>query len=93
MILMIDRLVQLFFRWGNLREAIFAEVHMYDGVAEALKEPTTNLTWCEEDGLWRGWYFNEMHKVYMFNDIGFKDLSDLWEDNWRWDSDMNLMYR
>lgn len=87
---MIERLVHLFFRWEGLRNAIFEEVHFYDGVEESLKEPTTNLTWCEDDGLWRGWHYNEKYKIYRFNDVGYENLLDLWEDTWKWESEVNM---
>lgn len=89
---MMDRLINMLFRWDKLREALFAEVHMYDQIDIALKEDmSTNLTW-EEGGLWYGWHFNLMHKVYLFNDIGYESMMELWQDNWQWDSDMNMSY-
>lgn len=88
---MIDWLVNRIFKYTSLREAIFAEVHFYDEIEKALKEPTNNLTW-EEGGLWYGWHFNEMHKIYLFNDIGHESMADLWHDNWAWDSEMDMGY-
>ena len=89
---MIDRIVNWLFRWDRLRDALFAEVHFYDEIKRAIKEPTTNLTW-EENGLWYGYTWNEMHKIYLFDDTGHESMTDLWEDLWRRDSDYNLMYR
>lgn len=89
---MIEWLVHKLFWWTPLREAIFAEVHFYDEVKRAMDEPTTNLTW-EENGLWYGYTWNEMHKIYLFDDTGHESMTDLWDDLWRRDSDFNLMYR
>ena len=50
---MIDWLVNTLFRWGRLREALFAEVHFYDMINERLNEPTTSLSW-KEGELWYG---------------------------------------
>jgi hypothetical protein len=85
---MIDRLVNLFFRWGNLREALFAEVHMYDEVSKSIKEyketGPTNLTWSEGD-TWYGWTYNSNARRYYFDDIGNKSLMGLWENQWEWE--------
>ena len=89
---MIDWLVNKIFWWTPLRQAIFAEVHFYDQIEAAMHEPTTNLTW-EENGLWYGYTWNEMHKIYLFDDTGHDSMTDLWDDLWRRDSDFNLMYR
>jgi hypothetical protein len=89
---MLEYVVNKLFTIKSLREAIFAEVHFYDQIDAALKEPTTNLTW-EEGGKWYGYTFNEMHKIYLFDDTGHDSMSDLWDDLWRRDSDYNLMYR
>jgi hypothetical protein len=89
---MIDRLVNLIFRWDRLRDALFAEVHFYDEVDRAMKEPTTNLTW-EEGGLWYGYTLNEQHNIYLFDDIGHESMTDLWDDLWRRDMEMGLGYK
>ena len=78
---MIDRLVNLIFRWDRLRDALFIEVHFYDEIDRAMKEPTTNLTW-EEGGLWYGYTLSEEHNVYLFDDIGHETMTDLWESLW-----------
>jgi len=89
---MIDWLVNVLFKSDRLRQAIFAEVHMYDEIERALKEPTTNLSW-EEGGLWYGYTYNEMHKTYLFDDIGHESLTDLWDSLWARDMEWGLMYR
>lgn len=89
---MIDRLVDMLFRWEKLRDALFAEVHFYDAIDDAMNEPTTNLSW-NEGGLWYGYTYNEMHKTYLFDDIGHEELSDLWDSLWTRDMEWGLMYR
>jgi len=89
---MIDKLVDMLFRWDKLREALFAEVHFYDQIDAAMNEPTNNLSW-EEGGLWYGYTYNEMHKTYLFDDIGHEELSDLWDNLWTRDMEWGLMYR
>jgi hypothetical protein len=89
---MIDFLVNKLFWWTPLREAIFAEVHFYDEIESALKEPTTNLTW-EEGGLWYGYTFNEMHNTYLFDDIGYETMTELWDNLWTRDMEWGLMYK
>jgi len=89
---MIDKLVDILFRWDRLRDALFAEVHFYDAIDDAMNEPTNNLSW-NEGGLWYGYTYNEMHKTYLFDDIGHEELSDLWDSLWTRDMEWGLMYR
>jgi len=89
---MIDWLVNRIFRFTSLREAIFAEVHMYDALDAAMDEPITNLTW-EEGGLWYGYTYNEMHKTYLFDDIGYETMTELWDNLWARDMEWGLMYK
>lgn len=55
---MIERLVNLLFKWNSLRRAIFAEVDMYNSVSRTIKDPywgsTAMSMWDDVDG-WRGW--------------------------------------
>jgi hypothetical protein len=89
---MIDWLVQKIFWWTPLRDAIFAEVHMYDELDRVINEPTNNLSW-EEGGLWYGYTYNEMHKTYLFDDIGYDSLTDLWDSLWTRNMEWGLMYK
>ena len=89
---MIDRVVNWLFKWDRLRDAIFSEVHFYDHIKATMNEPTTNLTW-EEGGKWYGYTWNEMHKIYIFDDTGHETMTDLWEDLWRRDMEHGLGYR
>ena len=89
---MIDNIVNLLFRWDRLRDAIFAEVHFWDEIDKARDEPTTNLTW-EENGKWYGWTLQEMHKIYLFDDVGHDSMTDLWESLWARDMEHGLSYR
>jgi hypothetical protein len=92
MIILVDWFINRLFSNRYLREAIFAEVHFYDHIEEALKEPTTNLTW-EEGGLWYGYTYNEMHKTYLFDDIGHETMTELWDNLWTRDMEWGLMYK
>jgi len=89
---MIDWLVNVLFKSDRLREAIFAEVHFYDEVDRAMNEPTTNLSW-QENGLWYGYTYNEMHRTYLFDDVGEESLTDLWDNLWTRDMEWGLMYK
>ena len=80
MIILVDWFINRLFSNRHLRDAIFAEVHFYDHIEEALKEPTTNLTW-EEGGLWYGYTYDSNARRYYFDDIGHKSMFDLW-DQW-----------
>lgn len=73
---MMDRIVNLLFRWDALRRAIFAEVHMYDYLDEVIKDPTPGSAyWNDGDG-WRSWTYSAERKKYYFNDIPVDNLSD-----------------
>ena len=89
---MIDWLVNKLFWWAPLRNAIFAEVHMYDELDRVMSEPTKNLSW-QEGNLWYGYTYNEMHNTYLFDDIGEESLTDLWDNLWTRDMEWGLMYR
>lgn len=71
---MIDWLVNTIFKWGSLRRAIFAEVHMYDEVSERLKDTTPgSMFWHDGDG-WRSWTYSAERNKYYFNDIPEEDM-------------------
>ena len=89
---MIEWLVHKLFWWAPLRKAIFEEVHLYDQIEAAMNEPITNCSW-EEGGLWYGWTFQEMHKIYLFDDVGHETMTDLWDSLWARDMEYGLMYR
>ena len=89
---MIDKIVDILFRWDKLRDALFAEVHFYDQIDAAMNEPTTNLSWKEGD-LWYGYTYNEQHRTYLFDDIGHEELTDLWDNLSTRDMEWGLMYR
>jgi len=73
---MIDKLVNFLFRWGNLRLALFNEVHMYDLIAERLNEPAVLNIWRDLDG-WYSWEYNEELNRYIFNDIPRNTMLEL----------------
>lgn len=77
---LVDWFINVIFRWGRLREAIFDEVHMYDSIDEAINEPTNNLSWQDSDGLWYGWYMDQKNNKYVFEDTGYESLIELWAD-------------
>lgn len=51
-------------------------------IAAYKEEGPTNLTWLDDDGLWRGWTYNPDRKRYYFDDIGNESIMGLWEDQW-----------
>lgn len=73
---MIDWLVDKLFWWAPLRNAIFAEVHMYDELDKVINEPTNNLAW-KEGELWYGYSYDSNAGRYYFDDIGHDNLLDL----------------
>jgi hypothetical protein len=71
---MIDWLVNKLFWYTPLRQAIFAEVHMYDMIEESLKDTTPGSGfWNDGDG-WRSWTYSPERNKYYFNDIPEEDL-------------------
>lgn len=74
-----ERIVNILFKWGKLREALMSEVHMYDQLGRLLNDPdsmkTGSLYWPSTDG-WRGWTHNEDLNKYFFNDIPEHGLSE-----------------
>jgi len=76
---MIDRLVNTLFRWGRLREALFAEVHLYDYLDKIMADPESMKTgasyWPDTDG-WRGWSQDEETNKYYFNDVPENNCMD-----------------
>lgn len=78
---MIERIVNLLFRWRPLRLAIFDEVNMYNSITRIMADPesmkTATALWDDGDG-WRGWTVKENGNYY-FNDIPEKSLADAME--------------
>lgn len=76
---MIDKLVNLIFRWKTLRLAIFNEVDMYNSITRIMADPeemkTATAMWDEGDG-WRGWTIKEDGRYY-FHDLPEKSISDI----------------
>ena len=71
-----DRVVNLLFRWDRLRNALMDEVYLYDMLKERLKDTAPgSLYWNDGDG-WRSWTYSEERKKYYFNDIPVDNLSD-----------------
>lgn len=72
---MIDKLVNLLFKWERLREALFIEVNFYNSISRTMKDPEAMKTaaafWDEGDG-WRGWEVED--GKYYFNDVPEYDL-------------------
>ena len=79
LIQMIDKLVDLIFRWDRLRNAIFNEVDMYNSITRIMADPVASSIasafWCESDG-WRAWTIKEDGKYY-FHDIPENTLGDI----------------
>lgn len=78
----LERIVNILFKWGRLREALMDEVHMYDKLGRLLKDPeamkTGSLYWPSSDG-WRGWTHNDDLNKYFFNDIPEHGIMDAME--------------
>ena len=76
---MIDKLVNLIFKWDALRHAIFNEVDMYNSITRIMTDPeamkTATAMWDEGDG-WRGWTIKEDGRYY-FHDLPEKSISDI----------------
>lgn len=76
---MIDKLVNLIFKWKSLRLAIFDEVNMYNSITRILADPeemkTATAMWEENDG-WRGWTIKEDGRYY-FHDLPEKGIGDI----------------
>jgi hypothetical protein len=49
-------------------------------IEDAKNEPITNLTWNEDDGLWKGWRYSPEKNRYYFDDIGIESLTEFWAD-------------
>jgi len=79
---MINWLVNKLFWWTPLREAIFAEVHMYDSISELMSDPesmkTGSSSYTDIDG-WRAYSKSLISNVYYFNDIPEESLMKAFE--------------
>ena len=76
---MIDWLVNRIFSIKPLREALFAEVHMYDEIGHRLKDTAPgSMFWHDGDG-WRSWTYSAGENKYYFNDIPENELGDAME--------------
>lgn len=42
----------------------------------------TNLTWLDDDGLYRAWTFSEVINRYYFDDLGEDSFMDTWAYLW-----------
>ena len=49
-------------------------------IEDAKNEPITNLTWNEDNGLWKGWTYSPEKNRYYFDDIGIESLTEFWAD-------------
>ena len=77
---MIDKIINLIFRWERLREAIFDEVHMYDEIVELLNDKEAmeiNSKYWKEGDTWYSWRYNKEFNRYYFDDYGYKSISSL----------------
>jgi len=73
---------------GKIRRAFKVygrERHMnselHQAFLDALNETPTNLTWAEDNGLWKGWTYSPELNKYYFDDIGNESLSEFWSDD------------
>lgn len=76
---MLDKLVNLIFKWDALRLAIFNEVNWHNSITRILADPeemkTASAMWEEEDG-WRGWTIKDNGNYY-FHDFPEKGIGDI----------------
>ena len=76
---MIDKLINLIFKWDSLRHAIFNEVDMYNSITRIMADPVASSTatamWCDNDG-WRGWTIKEDGRYY-FHDTPEHSINDI----------------
>lgn len=49
---------------------------------QSVPDQYTNLTWLDDDGLWRAWTFSESTNRYYFDDLGEESFTDTWEYLW-----------
>jgi hypothetical protein len=71
-----------YFKLNRIMKKVLQDnAELFKMLAESKKEPYTNLTW-EEDGLWKGWNFNQDKNRYYFDDIGNESFMGLWEEKW-----------
>jgi hypothetical protein len=77
---MIDKLISILFKWTGFREALFAEVNMYNSLTKIISDPESmkiaSAFWDEGDG-WRGWSIKG--DKYYFNDVPEHDLMSVME--------------
>jgi hypothetical protein len=70
------------FRQFRLKKAIGQIMgeheELFKQLAEAEKQPITNLTWQDDDGLYRAWAYNKAQNRYYFNDIGDEMFLKVW---------------
>jgi hypothetical protein len=70
------------FRQFRLKKAIGQIMNeheeLFKQLAEAEKQPITNLTWQDDDGLYRAWSYNQKQNRYYFNDIGDEMFLKVW---------------
>jgi hypothetical protein len=75
----VDKIVNLIFKWKTLRLAIFDEVNLYNSLTRIMNDPesmqTASAFWDDGDG-WRGWTIKD-DKTYYFHDLPEKSLSDV----------------
>jgi len=68
---MIDKLISILFKWTGFREALFAEVNMYNSLTRIMKDP-------ESMEIASAFWEDEENKYY-FNDIPEHDLMGVME--------------
>ena len=70
-------------RYFKMRKAIRRMMQendqLFRDLAEAERGPITNLTWEDDDGLYRAWSYNKKQNRYYFNDVGDEMFLKVWE--------------
>jgi len=73
---MIEWLVNRIFTWDPLREAVFAEVHIYEHIDKVIKDNTPGSAYWNDGEGWRSWTYSKPRNKYYFNDIPEERLGD-----------------
>lgn len=63
---------------------------LFRQLAEAERGPITNLTWEDDDGLYRAWAYNKKQNRYYFNDVGDEMFLKVWEYIFQQDEEDDL---
>jgi hypothetical protein len=61
-----------------MKKVLQDNAELFKMLAESEKEPYNNLTWLDDDGLYRAWTFNKDKNRYYFDDVGDESFMEVW---------------